>query len=66
MSRSIESVLKDIQLKKQQIVEVVATSAAKDYAEYQKLCGEIRGLSIAEGYILDLVKLINNGEYEDL
>jgi hypothetical protein len=56
MSRSIESVLKDIQLKKQQIVEVVATSAAKDYAEYQKLCGEIRGLSIAEGYILDLVK----------
>ena len=56
MSRSIESVLKDIQLKKQQIVEVVATRAAKDYAEYQKLCGEIRGLSIAEGYILDLVK----------
>lgn len=56
MSRSIESVLKDIQGKKQQIVEVVATSAAKDYAEYQKLCGEIRGLSIAEGYILDLVK----------
>jgi hypothetical protein len=56
MSRSIESVLKDIQLKKQQIVEVVATSAAKDYAEYQKLCGEIRGLSIAEGYILDLLK----------
>jgi hypothetical protein len=56
MSRSIESVLKDIQLKKQQIVEVVATSAAKDYAEYQKLCREIRGLSIAEGYILDLLK----------
>lgn len=56
MSRSIESVLKEIQGKKQQIVEVVATSAAKDYAEYQKLCGEIRGLSIAEGYILDLVK----------
>jgi hypothetical protein len=56
MSRSIESVLKDIQVKRQQIVEVVATSAAKDYAEYQKLCGEIRGLSIAEGYILDLVK----------
>lgn len=56
MSRSIESVLKDIQLKKQQIVEVVATSAAKDYAEYQKLCGEIRGLSIAEGYIFDLLK----------
>ena len=56
MSRSIESVLKDIQVKRQQIVEVVATSAAKDYAEYQKLCGEIRGLSIAEGLILDLVK----------
>ena len=62
MSRSIESVLKDIQLKKQQIVEVVATSAAKDYAEYQKLCGEIRGLSLSEGFILDLAKTM---EQED-
>jgi hypothetical protein len=34
----------------------VSTNAAKDYAEYQKLCGEIRGLSMAEGFILDLAK----------
>lgn len=27
---------------------------AKDYAEYRAMCGEIRGLSIAEGFILDL------------
>ena len=35
---------------------VDTVSAAKDYAEYQKLCGEIRGLSMAEGFILDLAK----------
>jgi hypothetical protein len=37
-------------------VEAVSNSAAKDYSEYQKLCGEIRGLSITEGFILDLAK----------
>jgi hypothetical protein len=25
-----------------------------DYPQYQRLCGEIRGLLIARGYILDL------------
>ena len=56
MDKTLEVLLEQITEKRQQIVEAVATNAAKDYAEYQKLCGEIRGLSIAEGYILDLVK----------
>ena len=56
MDKTLEVLLKQITEKRQQIVEAVSTNAAKDYAEYQKLCGEIRGLSIAEGYILDLLK----------
>ena len=56
MEKTLEILLEQIRLKRQQIVEAVSTSAAKDYAEYQKLCGEIRGLSMAEGYILDLAK----------
>jgi hypothetical protein len=44
------------------VVEAVSNNAAKDYAEYQKLCGEIRGLSLTEGFILDLAK---NMEYSD-
>lgn len=56
MDKTLEVLLKQITEKRQQIVEAVSTNAAKDYAEYQKLCGEIRGLSLAEGYILDLLK----------
>jgi hypothetical protein len=56
MDKTLEVLLQQLREKRQQIVDAVATNAAKDYAEYQKLCGEIRGLSLAEGYILDLLK----------
>lgn len=32
----------------------VAAGSAKDYAEYQYLCGKIRGLLIAQDLIIDL------------
>lgn len=66
MDRTFEIVLEQLKEKRQQLTEAVATNACRDFAEYQKLCGEIRGLSIAEGFILDLVNLINKGEDEDL
>jgi hypothetical protein len=56
MEKAFEILLKQVRDKREQLVEAVSNSAAHDYAEYQKLCGEIRGLSIAEGYILDLAK----------
>jgi hypothetical protein len=62
MDKTLEVLLKQVREKRDQVVEAVANNAAKDYAEYQKLCGEIRGLSLAEGYILDLAK---NMEYSD-
>jgi hypothetical protein len=36
------------------LAKAVSEGIAKDYAEYRAMCGEIRGLSIAEGFILDL------------
>lgn len=62
MDKTLEVLLKQVRDKRDQIVEAVSNNAAKDYSEYQKLCGEIRGLSIAEGFILDLAK---NMEYSD-
>jgi hypothetical protein len=62
MDKTLEVLLKQVRDKRDQIVEAVSNNAAKDFSEYQKLCGEIRGLSIAEGYILDLAK---NMEYSD-
>ena len=62
MDKTLEVLLKQVRDKRDQIVEAVSNNAAKDFSEYQKLCGEIRGLSIAEGFILDLAK---NMEYSD-
>lgn len=56
MDKTLEILLKQMRDKREQIVDAVSNNAAKDYAEYQKLCGEIRGLSLAEGFILDLAK----------
>jgi hypothetical protein len=62
MDKTLEVLLKQVREKRNQVVEAVSNNAAKDYAEYQKLCGEIRGLSLTEGFILDLAK---NMEYSD-
>ena len=45
-----------------QLSYALTTSAAKDYADYRAICGEIRGLSIAEGYILDLAKKMEHND----
>ena len=56
MDKTLEVLLKQVRDKREQIDNAVSNNAAKDYSEYQKLCGEIRGLSITEGFILDLAK----------
>lgn len=33
-----------------------------DHIQYQRLCGEIRGLLIAKGYILDLKERLENSD----
>ena len=45
------------------IQENLATGVAKDYAEYQNLCGVIRGLLTAQREINDLLRKVK--EYED-
>ena len=58
----LEAVVNQLKEKREQLINAVATNSCKDFAEYQKLCGEIRGLSIAEGYILDLTKLMEQSD----
>jgi hypothetical protein len=62
MDKTLELVLEQLKEKRQQLIEAVATNSCRDFAEYQKLCGEIRGLSIAEGFILDLTKLMEQSD----
>jgi hypothetical protein len=62
MDKVLEVLLKQVRERRDQLIIAISQSAAKDFAEYQKLCGEIRGLSTTEGYILDLAKLMEQSD----
>lgn len=57
-------VLKEIEDRRETLARVLVDGAAKDYAEYKSLCGEIRGLSQAHLYITDLVRRMEQNEDE--
>jgi hypothetical protein len=40
----------------------VATGACKSFEEYQKLCGVIQGLALAESYLLALAKKVEQSD----
>lgn len=42
----------------------VASGQAQDYPEYQRICGEIRGLLLARQEILDLKYKLENSDNE--
>lgn len=43
----------------------IADGKAEDYAEYKKMCGEVKGLLIARLYIIDLQeRVVNNDDDE--
>jgi hypothetical protein len=54
MDKALSIVRDKINEKQAQLAHAVSDGAAKDYTEYRAMCGEIRGLSIAEGFLLDL------------
>lgn len=62
MDKILEILKDNINEKQAQLSYALTTSAAKDYADYRAICGEIRGLSIAEGYILDLAKKMEHND----
>lgn len=43
----------------------VATGLCGDFAAYQKLCGVIQGLALAERHLMDLVEAIRKGEDDE-
>lgn len=62
MDKTLEVLLREYRGKRAQLVDVVSSGAAKDYAEYRALCGEVRGLLTAESYLLDLAKNLENSD----
>ena len=57
------AIIKDrINEKQAQLAAAMSGAAAKDYAEYRAMCGEYRGLSLAEGFILDLANQMERND----
>jgi hypothetical protein len=54
----------ELNKKVEQLKEWIASGQAQDYSGYQKVCGEIRGLLTARGYILDLKQNLENSDNE--
>jgi hypothetical protein len=50
----LEVLLEQIDEKAQQLQNSIVNGNLEDFADYKKLCGEVRGLLIARGYVLDL------------
>ena len=42
----------------------IGSGQAKDYSEYQRVCGEIKGLLFAKQEILDLKRRLENSDDE--
>ena len=59
---AIEAALKEIRERRAQLSDGLGNRSAKSFEEYQFICGEIRGLTAVEAYILDLAKHL---EYSD-
>ena len=64
MDKALEVIKDKINEKQAQLAHAVSEGTAKDYTEYRAMCGEIRGLSIAEGFILDLADQMERHEDE--
>ena len=61
---AFDVVLKEIKERRDALVEVLVDGTARDYAEYKNLCGELRGLSLAQSSITDLVRQMEKSEDE--
>jgi hypothetical protein len=59
----IEAALKELRDRREQLSDGLANSAARNFEEYKFICGEIRGLTTVETYLIDLAK--NMEQFDD-
>ena len=58
----LELLVKQLDEKIAQLKEAVILGNYDKFEEYKKTCGEIRGLLIARGYVLDLKDRMENSD----
>ena len=64
MSNALEILTDKLEERVLQLREWVGGGQAKDYAEYLKTCGEIKGLLLARQNILDLKQKMEHSDDE--
>ena len=62
MDKQLDRILKELQERITMYVDVLAEGSAKDFNEYQKLVGEIRGLSFSQRLLTDLVRKMEDND----
>ena len=61
---AFEVLVDELDKKVQQLKEWLASGQAQDYPGYKQVSGEIRGLLIARGYIVDLKQKMEHSDDE--
>jgi uncharacterized protein YaaR (DUF327 family) len=59
---TLEILVEQLDEKVQQLQEHVSNGNISQFEEYKRTCGEIKGLLIARGYILDLQSRIESSD----
>ena len=62
--KALEHLIKQINDKILQLQEALADDNVKDYPEYKKTCGEVKGLLTARLYISDLQQRLRTSDDE--
>jgi len=58
----LEAVVREIDIQVTNLEEHLGTGVAKDYAEYQNMCGKISGLLSVYRYMKDLKQHMENSD----
>ena len=64
IEKVLDRVVQQLDEKVGRLQEAVGGGAAKDYSEYQKMCGEVQGLLTARLFITDLKKNLEQADDE--
>ena len=62
LDKALAHLTNQIDEKVARMQEALGTGVAKDYPEYQKMCGEVQGLLTARLYIADLVRNLEDSD----
>jgi hypothetical protein len=62
MTTAFNVVIKELEERRETIAQALISGAAKDFAEYKFMTGEVQGLSRAHAFITDLVKRMENDD----